>query len=100
MKLTMVLVSLLASNVALADSAPPEAAASATSGPFVEINLAPYVFHGYSGFGGYHRGHFAVGAGIYSFKLPDFIRDSGFDGASGLDIQSKLGIGVFGRYFL
>ena len=91
----VVLAILSVTSVARADPEP-----SITRGPFVEANLAPYIFHGYSGFAGYGYGHLQVGGGIYSFKLPDFIRDSGFNGADGLDVHSKLGLAVFGRYFL
>jgi hypothetical protein len=95
MKLTTCLVTLaatLVSTAAFADSPLP--------GAFAEVNVAPYVFHGYSGFVGYHRSHFHVGGGVYAFTLPDFIRDSGFENADGLTIKSKLGIGLFGRYFV
>jgi hypothetical protein len=71
-----------------------------TKAPFVELNLMPFIFHGWSAFGGYGYHHVQVGAGAYAFKLPAFIRDSGFDGADGLDVHSQIGLAAFGRYFL
>ena len=97
MKPTLALVITLVAATASADPQPDSPTAK---GAFAEINLAPYIFHGYSGFVGYHYGHWQVGGGVYSFKLPDFIRDSGFNNADGLTIHSKLGLGLFGRYFL
>jgi len=90
----------LALSLARAARADPEPDNPTMRGPFVELNLAPFVFHGYSGFAGYQYGHVQVGAGAYAFHLPAFIRDSGFRGADGLDVRSKLGLAAFGRYFL